>query len=71
MIKEVIVKTNQNETKIIQETENKLKILLKSKPEKGKANIELINFLSKKYNASVRIIKGKTKKKKVVEILPN
>lgn len=70
MIKEVVVKTNQPETKILEDKEI-LKVALNAKPEKGKANKELINFLSKKYNASVRIIRGKTKKKKIVEVLPN
>lgn len=44
---------------------------IKSKPEKGKANEELLKKLSKHFKvpiSSVRIISGRTSRKKIVEI---
>ena len=69
MKKEVIVKTNQPKTKILEESDTLIRIALKSKPEKGKANKELINFLSKKYKSRVQIIKGKKNRKKLIKVL--
>jgi uncharacterized protein (TIGR00251 family) len=51
---------------------DKIIIGLSSKPEKGKANLELIKKISKKFNVSssqVRIIVGKKSKNKVIEIV--
>ena len=50
---------------------NVLKIRLKASPEKGKANQALISFLAKEYGvapSSIKIIKGKTNRNKIVEI---
>ena len=47
----------------------KLKLYLKSAPEKGKANAELIKFFKKKYKLSVRIKSGETSREKVLELL--
>ena len=69
MEKIVIVKTNQPKTEILEEGDI-LKVALKSKPEDGKANKELINFLSKKYKLKVEIIKGRKRKKKVIRLIP-
>lgn len=47
------------------------KIRLKSAPEKGKANAELIKFLSKEFNApkeNIEIISGKTERIKLIKI---
>lgn len=66
----VKIKPNSSENKI--KSWNKfreiLKINIKSPPEKGKANKELIKFLSKKLNKKVRIIKGKTSRIKLLSI---
>ena len=70
MKKEVIVKVNQPKTEILEETENTLKVALKAKPEEGKANKELINFLSKKFDSKIEIIKGKKNRKKLVKLVP-
>lgn len=70
MEKQVIVKTNQPKTEILEETDNLLKVALKAKPEEGKANKELINFLSKKYSAEIKIIKGIKNRKKLIKLIP-
>lgn len=47
------------------------KVYLKSKPEKGKANKELIDFLSEKFKVSkseIVILKGKTSRNKIIKI---
>jgi len=51
---------------------NEIKISLKSKPESGKANKELIKSLSERFNVStnkIKILSGFSTRKKVVEIL--
>jgi len=65
----VIPKSSQIE--IIETKDNFLKIKLKAIPEKGKANAELIKFLSKHFKtpkSNITIIKGKTERNKIVEI---
>ena len=47
----------------------KLKLYLKSAPEKGKANAELIKLFKKKYKLSVRIKSGETSREKVLEVV--
>jgi uncharacterized protein (TIGR00251 family) len=68
----VIPKSSQ--TKIIEIKDDFLKIKLKAAPEKGKANAELIKFLSKHFKtakSNINIIKGETGKNKIVEINPS
>ena len=51
-----------------------LKIRIAAPPEKGKANIELIKFLSKHFNVpkdQISIISGKTDPLKLIKILYN
>ena len=60
------IHTNSNEFKIIKK-DNIFHIYLKNKPEKNKANQELIKELTKIYG-SCRIIKGKSSKTKILEI---
>lgn len=71
--KDILVRVvpNSSKTEIIEETDNYLKIKLKSAPVKGQANKELINFLAKKYHVAksqIEIIKGLTSKEKLVKI---
>ncbi len=50
---------------------NKLKIGISSTPENGKANAELIQKLSKHFKvpqSNIKIIRGATSRKKLVEI---
>ncbi len=45
------------------------KVYLKSNPEDNKANIELLKMLKKHFKAtSIKLIKGRTSRNKVVEI---
>ncbi|MDA1060416.1 MAG: DUF167 domain-containing protein [bacterium] len=51
--------------------EETIKIRIKAVPEKGKANAELIRFLSKEYNvprSNIAIISGKTEQIKLIRI---
>ncbi|MCK5474579.1 MAG: DUF167 domain-containing protein [Candidatus Aenigmarchaeota archaeon] len=60
------VKTQQLKQKIII-TKNRFVVCLKSKPEKNKANAELVNILKKEFKRSAIIISGqKSKIKKVL-----
>jgi uncharacterized protein (TIGR00251 family) len=71
MIINVKVKPNSSEQKIENFGEGKYFIYLKSIPKNNKANIELINLLSKEFKVPVDKIKikaGKTSKKKIIEI---
>ena len=50
---------------------DKLKIKIKAPPVDGKANVELVRFLAKKFGVrqnAIRIVRGETAKTKVVEI---
>ena len=65
----VIPKSSKN--KIVEEKDGFLKIKLRAVPEKGKANTELIKFLAKYFKtakSNIKIIKGETKRNKIVEI---
>lgn len=55
-------------TELVEEG-GKLRLYLKSAPEKNKANLELIKFFKKKYKISVRIKSGETSREKVLEVL--
>ena len=65
---ELQVKTNAKKTEILEETSTKIKLAVKAKPEHGKANLEIIKFLSKHFKKPVEIVKGKTSKKKIIKI---
>lgn len=70
----VIPKSPKNEiTEIMidESGEQTIKIRIKAAPEKGKANAELIKFLSKELNipkTNISIISGKTDKLKLIKI---
>lgn len=66
---QVKVKPNAKESKIISEEGNKLVVAIAARPEKGKANAELIKFLSKKLKKQARIVSGFGSSSKIVEIL--
>ncbi|MEM0313973.1 MAG: DUF167 domain-containing protein [Candidatus Bathyarchaeia archaeon] len=51
---------------------DKIVIGIKSRPEKGKANLELIRKLAKHFNvpaSQIKIITGHTARRKIVEVL--
>ncbi len=63
--------TKSSNTELVEQKDTFLKIKLKSVPEKGKANAELIKFLSKYFKtakSNITILKGQSKKNKIVEI---
>lgn len=73
----VIPRSQKNEIADIfkdEEGEETIKIRIKAPPEKGKANAELIKFLSKTFNIkrdTISIISGKTDRLKLIKISNN
>jgi len=67
MIIKVKVKPNSSEQSI-EKIGGDYLVKLKSSPEDGKANLELIKFLSKYFGSEVRIKSGFTSRHKVVEV---
>jgi uncharacterized protein (TIGR00251 family) len=67
-ILKVKVKPGAKNTEIIGFEKDFLVIKLKSQPQKGKANEELLKFLKKKYSKSARITKGEKSREKIIEI---
>ena len=63
-----IIKPNAKITEIISEKGGTLTIAVKSSPEKGKANKELVKFLVKHIKRKVKIISGFRSKNKILEI---
>ena len=60
-----------NTSELFQVKGNEIKVSIKSKPEQGKANRELIKLLSKYFQIStdkIKIIQGTKSRKKVVYI---
>ena len=64
----VKVKPNASVTKIVSEQNNQLTISIAAPPDKNKANIELIKFLSKYFSRKVRIVSGLSSRNKIVEV---
>ena len=66
----ILVQPNSPKTEIISYDKNKqaLRINIKAKPEKGKANKEIINFFSKLLKKKVSIIKGFKNREKILLI---
>lgn len=66
----VVVKVNSGESKIeYDEKAGLYRAWVKSKPEKGKANAEIINLIRKEFGKKAIITGGKTSKKKIIEII--
>jgi uncharacterized protein (TIGR00251 family) len=65
----VKAKPNARKTEILSQEGNKMVIAVAAPPEKGKANAELVKFLSKKLKKQVRIVSGFGNSSKIVEIL--
>ena len=61
-----------NKSELFQVIGNEIKITIRSKPELGKANHELIKLLSNHFQVSydkIKIIQGIKSRKKIVQIL--
>ncbi|AFK23128.1 DUF167 family protein [Pyrococcus sp. ST04] len=69
-ILQIIVKPNSKETKIegIDEWRKRIKISVAAPPVGGKANRELVRFLSKLLNTEVKIVRGETSREKDILI---
>jgi len=68
----VKVITNAPKVEIILIAPDQLKVKLIARPEKGKANRELIELLADHYGVAkscIRIIRGEKSKEKIVEII--
>jgi uncharacterized protein len=69
----IIVKPNSNKTQIIKWDKEKkaLRINVKSPPQKGKANIEIVKFFTKLLKKKVLIKSGLSSKEKILQISQN
>lgn len=65
----ISVHPNSKETKIVGWDVQKkaLRVNIKSKPDKGKANLEIVKFFKKLVGKQVGILKGFTSREKVLE----
>ena len=63
----IITKPNSKKTEIVSDNDGILIITIKSPPEKGKANQELVKFLSKHFKRKVEIISGFKSKRKILK----
>jgi len=63
----ILVKPNSKKNEIISEGEI-LKVSIKEPAENGKANLELIKFLTKHFKKKIKIISGFNSKKKIIEL---
>jgi uncharacterized protein (TIGR00251 family) len=68
MIINVKVKPNSRE-QVVEKKDSEYTVKLKSVPEDGKANIELLKLLKKYFGREVKIKSGFTSRKKRVEVL--
>ena len=69
---EIKVKPNSKQQKIEKITDTSFEVCVKSKPERGKANKEVISVLANYFNIPknrIQIIKGLKNRKKIVKIL--
>lgn len=68
----IYVKPLSRETKLLSESDGTLTMYVTAPPEKGKANREIVKWLSKRLGVSssqVRIVAGAHSNKKVIEII--
>jgi len=67
----VKVKPKSKKVSVKKISENIYEVKLKSPPEKGKANEELIEILSEYFNtpkSNIKLLKGQTSREKLIEI---
>ncbi|MEM2916310.1 MAG: DUF167 domain-containing protein [Candidatus Woesearchaeota archaeon] len=68
---QVKVKPNARKTELLSHEGNSMVVAVAVPPEKGKANLELVKFLSRKLKKQVRIVSGFRNSSKTVEIFDN
>ena len=66
---QVRVKPGAKKSEILSQEGDTMTIAIAARPEKGKANAELIKFLSKKLKKQVRIVSGFGSHTKTLEVL--
>jgi len=64
---ELVVEKQEKQEK--QDSKNKYKLYLKSVPEKGKANQDLIKFFKKQYKIKVQIKSGHKSRDKILVVV--
>ena len=67
---EVKVKPHSGKQEIEKISDSKYLAHLKAQLENNKANIELIKLLKKHFKKPAKIVRGKTSRRKVIEISP-
>jgi uncharacterized protein len=65
----VIVKSNAAKNEIISFEKNVYKVSIKAAAKDGKANLELVKFMSKKLGKKIKLVSGFTSKTKMIEAL--
>jgi uncharacterized protein len=65
----VIVKANASKNEIISFEKNVYKVSIKAVAKDGKANLELVKFMSKKLGKKIKLVSGFTSKTKMIEAL--
>ena len=67
----IVVRTNMSKTEITGFDSEKevYRMNVHALPEKGKANLEIVKLFKKEYGRDVKIVSGKTSKRKLVRIL--
>ncbi len=65
---QVKVKPNARKTEMLLQEGDVMVVAVAAPPEKGKANQELVKFLSKKLKKQVRIVSGFGSSSKIIEI---
>jgi len=66
---EVKVYPSSGKQEIKEISRDKYSIYLKKPPENNKANIELLKLLKKYFKKDLRIVKGKSSKNKIIELI--
>ncbi|NCO11564.1 hypothetical protein CO038_00355 [Candidatus Pacearchaeota archaeon CG_4_9_14_0_2_um_filter_39_13] len=71
MIVHVKVRPGSREDKVIRVSDSDYEIRVKARPEKGKANNEVVKLLAQEFNVDKRqvIIKNPTSRRKIIEII--
>jgi uncharacterized protein (TIGR00251 family) len=68
-IVKVRVKTGAPKTEVVGWDNDVLRIAVKARPEKGKANAEIIKLFKKEFKKDVEIVKGLKSRDKLLRIL--
>ena len=63
------VKTGSKNECVILVEENKYRVEVKARPEKGKANRAVLNLLKRHFGKEVQIVSGFTTNTKIIEVI--